>query len=557
MNEEETVMKRLLSILLTLSLLMTMCVLTASAEGEELTTIRILGHENGTDNLFVEHAESQLNWQIMSEMFTEAGLKLEFEVIPDTEQYKTTIQTRLAAAHDLPELFYSGYTDEADLIDLADMGIVIKMNDVLAATKGDAYNFYYGGMGDQARQLISDAEGNFYWLPRIQINQLYGTNAGTCMATAIRLDWLNQLNLEVPNSLESYAAALKAFQENDMNGNGVVDEFAVEDTSRFSTGMNLWFGIPTCDSTGIGINLTEKRVESAWYNPNIKAYFEYVQSLVADGLLYQDAIGSDTSTSALKSNNQVAAKPYYSLGTYEEATMVSAGHKDAYLLTIYPFDAVEGTKAFYSEETPYLVYLRFSVSNSAADKLEAVSRLFDVTYSEKFLEMSRWGIEGKNYEVLEDGSRHSLTSGMTTQEKVEKGIAGANIKFLLPTLTLNERSGEMSRTIEAGWQKKVDFELSTADYQPRTPNDNTGYYALGTAEENEILSTYTTDLSTASREIAANLSLGVYSVDDIDTYIEELRGVGLDEVLAVRQAQYARAQGFQSYEALEANATLK
>ena len=110
----------------------------------------------------------------------------------------------------------------------------------------------------------------------------------------------------------------------------------------------------------------------------------------------------------------------------------------------------------------------------------------------------------------------------------------------------------MSRTAESGWQAKVDYELATADYQPRTPNDNSGYYALGTAEENEILSQYSTDLSTTSREIATNLSLGVYSVDDMDQYIEELRAVGLDEVLAVRRAQFARAQGYQTYEAMSA-----
>lgn len=544
-------MKKFLAILLTLCMLLSLGICTASAEGET-TTITIIGYENGSNNRFTEHRDEQAIWAEQTRLFTEAGLNLEFEVIPDTEQYKTTIQTRLAAAHDLPDLFYGGSTDVVDLLDMADMGIVLKMNEILETTKGNAYNFYYGGVGDQARQLISDVDGNFYWLPRIQINQLNGENAGTSIATCIRLDWLNALNLEVPNSLETYTAALKAFQENDVNGNGVVDEFAVEDTSYFSQGMNLWFGIPTCDNTSIGINLTEQTVDSAWYNPNIKAYFTYVQQLVNDGLLYKDAIGSDTSTSTLKSNNQVAAEQYYPVGTYEEATVIAAGHEDAYLIGIYPFDAVEGTKGFYSEETPYLVYLRFCASQTASDKMEAVATLFDTIYSEEYSNLMRWGIEGKHYEVLEDGTKHRLTAGLSADQKTEQGLLSVVelTKFLIPDFNYNERNEEMSRTAEAGWQLKVDYELDTATYQPRTPNDNSGYYALGTAEENEIIANYSTDLATASREIAANLSLGVYSVDDIDTYIEELREAGLDEVLAVRQAQYARAQGFQSYEAM-------
>ena len=43
--------------------------------------------------------------------------------------------------------------------------------------------------------------------------------------------------------------------------------------------------------------------------------------------------------------------------------------------------------------------------------------------------------------------------------------------------------------------------------------------------------------------IAAKLSLGEYSVDDMDTYVQQLKDLGLDEILAVRQAQLDRANG--------------
>ena len=546
-------MKKFLAILLTLCMLFSLCMYTASAD-EDPVVITVLGYENGTGDAFAKHREEQAVWKEQTRLFTEAGISFEFETIADYEQYKTTIQTRLAAAHDMPNLFYGGATDVTDLLDLAEMGQILKINEVLETTKGNAYNFYYGGVGDQARKLISDENGDFFWIPRIQINQLNGVNAGTSMATCIRKDWLEKVGLEVPTSLDEFTNAIKTFQEQDVNGSGTVDEYIVEDPSYFTTGMNLWFGIPTCDGTAIGINLTEGTVDSAWYNPNIKAYFTYIQQLVKDGLLYADAIGSDTSTSSLKSNNQVAAQQYYPVGTYEEATVRAAGHEDAYLIGMIPFDAVEGTKAFYSEETPYLVYLRFCVSNSASDKVEGMARLFDVIYSDEYSKLMRWGVEGVTYEVLPDGTNHRLNPTMGRDETIAKGCMTVNSlsKFMLPDFNYNERAEEMARTAEGGWQAKVDYELATADYQPRTPNDNTGYYALGTAEENEILAKYTTDLVTTSREIATNLCLGDYSVDDMDQYIEELRAVGLDEVLAVRRAQFARAQGYQTYEAMSA-----
>ena len=40
---------------------------------------------------------------------------------------------------------------------------------------------------------------------------------------------------------------------------------------------------------------------------------------------------------------------------------------------------------------------------------------------------------------------------------------------------------------------------------------------------------------------------------EIDERVREsMRAVGLDEVLAVRRAQFARAQGYQTYEAMSA-----
>ena len=141
--------------------------------------------------------------------------------------------------------------------------------------------------------------------------------------------------------------------------------------------------------------------------------------------------------------------------------------------------------------------------------------------------------------------RKRLNGDLSSAEQWEKGIIEFDpiCRFFFPTLRHNERTDEIERTRAAGWEAKADFELNTADYEYKTPNDNSGYYALPTAEETQILAEYTTDLETYSRELAANLTLGRASLDDWDTYMEELKNLGLDEVIAVRQAQLDRANG--------------
>jgi ABC-type glycerol-3-phosphate transport system substrate-binding protein len=537
-------MKKALALLLTLAMILSLGLGVATADdAQEMTTLKILSREWNSG--YFAGRDTQVVWQEAEKMFHDAGIDFDFEIIVDGDQYKTTIQTRLASAHDLPDLFYGGYTSIPDLLDLADLGIVLKVNEILEITKGNAYNFYYGGNGDQARKLISDVNGDFYWLPRIQVNQLEGENAGTSMCMCIRKDWLEKVDLPVPTSLDEFTAALKAFQDNDVNGNGVVDEFAVSDTSYFNVGMNLWFGIETCTADSIGINLTENQVHSAWYNPNIKEYFTYVRGLVEQGLLSADYIGSDASSSADLAGNKIAACEYYPVGTYQEASVIAGGCPEAYYIGIYPFDAVEGTKAFYSEETPYLVYLRHCVSNAAEDKLEAVARYFDVIYSDDYINLMEWGVEGKTYEVQADGTYKNLCGTMSTQERYDAGLCAVDAlyRYFMPNLYYNERLNEIQNKIDGGYPEKGEYELATKGYEPKTPNDNTSYYALSTAEETEILAQYSTDLETASRELAANLCLGAVSIDELDAGVENLKALGLDEVLAVRAAQYARAIG--------------
>lgn len=543
------------SLALLLSLIMVLGVfagVTAVADdAAELTTIKILGYErNVSENTKFSERENYEVWNELEKMLAANGVKCEFEIISDTDQYKTTIQTRLASFYDMPDIFCgSAGTTAVDLLDLGDQGLILPLNEVLAATKGDAYNYFYGGEGDAARNLLTDVDGNFWWMPRIQINQLNGENIGCSISMCIRKDWLDTLGMEMPSDLDSFTAALRAFQENDMNGNGVKDEVLITDTSYFQCGINNWFGIPTCDTNGMGINLTAGKVETPWYNPAIKEYFTYIQGLVKEGLLSSDYIGTETSDSAAVSSNQVSASEYYNCGTYMEANVIAGGAENVYYVGIMPFGAVEGVEGFLSEETPYLVYLRQCVSNVASDKLEAVAKYYDTLYSEAGLNLMQNGIEGTMYTVADDGTIINNCASLSFSEKADKGWSSVDelARNFFPTVRHNERYTELvqldANPISNGRTDKSKYEFDTAKHTPRTPNDNSGYYALATAEENEILDQYATDLATATREIAAKLSLGEYSVDDLDTYIQQLKDVGLDEILAVRQAQYDRAQG--------------
>ena len=69
---------------------------------------------------------------------------------------------------------------------------------------------------------------------------------------------------------------------------------------------------------------------------------------------------------------------------------------------------------------------------------------------------------------------------------------------------------------------------------------NTCHLALPTAEQLERKSELKTDLETYSKELSTQLILGQASLDDWDSYMAELKDLGLDEILEIENDQLAR-----------------
>lgn len=65
--------------------------------------------------------------------------------------------------------------------------------------------------------------------------------------------------------------------------------------------------------------------------------------------------------------------------------------------------------------------------------------------------------------------------------------------------------------------------------------------AVATVEEIDEVNEFNTDLETRSEEIMTNLVMGTYSLDDWDTYINDLKLLGLDRLIEIYQNPYDRA----------------
>ena len=66
-------------------------------------------------------------------------------------------------------------------------------------------------------------------------------------------------------------------------------------------------------------------------------------------------------------------------------------------------------------------------------------------------------------------------------------------------------------------------------------------YAVPTVEEANRIAELSTDLNTYSEELLTKLIMGEQSLDDWDTYMQDLKDLGLDELISINQGRYDRA----------------
>jgi len=190
---------------------------------EETQTLRILIPQNPTvedyeTNTFTKWLEEQTN------------VHIEWATAP-FEEREAVLTLRLASG-DYPDIIMD-FNPTPSVIQLyGSQGVFIPLNDLIEqhapVTKAhwEAY--------PAAITAATAPDGNIYSLP--QINDCYH-----CTMSAklwINQEWLETLGLEMPQTTEQYAEVLRAFKNEDPNGNGEADEIPLSGSTL------AWHGFP-------------------------------------------------------------------------------------------------------------------------------------------------------------------------------------------------------------------------------------------------------------------------------------------------------------------------
>lgn len=461
----------------------------------------------------------------------EAKLDVEWEVIT-AEQYPVILQTRLASGNDLPDIVKVHTLDDAALLALAEQGLIIPINEIIdkysAGPAREAFNKTFPSV----RPLTTAEDGNMYWFCNVQ-NKYYGDNndANGSFSILYRRDWADALEIDEPENLEEFTQMLRDFRTKDANGNGQQDEILFIDPSSFRTGIAQWFDLATGT---IALDPQQNKIVTPWKNPNVKAYFAYLNSLVNEGILDPAVAGNYELLTQKRAENKIAAMWDYTNAMWNEPT-VQAIAPDALYAPLMPLPAVDGVEPASMSEPGQMVWERYAVTKDCKD-LEAVARLLDIVYSEDYATLTAFGEEGVNFTYDEEGVMVSF--GLSGDELREQRIAEGAMLWngVLPRV----QSVDMRQQVATCDDYKRDVTLALIDYDKKYPDQLNNFLALPTKEESERINELQANLDTASQELATKLTLGQIPLSDLEKEVEKLDELGLSELLEIAQARYDR-----------------
>jgi len=366
------------------------------------------------------------------------------------------------------------------------------------------------------KQLMTD-NGNYYVYPFVRDDDRLQSTSGFML----RGDWLKELGLELPETIEEWSTVLTAFR--DKKGS----------TAPFS-------GLPTFFMGGFGVYpdfyLVDGKVHYGYYEEAFKDYLVEMNRWYNEGLLDKNFAVIDGKQIDSDTLNGVAGARFGAGGsTMGTLLNAKAGSGEKYELAATKFPAMKkGEKAEFANKQ-----WQYSPVNGAAITAQAknpvlAARFLDYSYSEEGHMLNNFGIEGESYNMV-DGYP-------TFSDVITKNPNGLSMAQSIPLYARSANEGPFVqdvRYIEQYYQ--LDAQKDALEkWSDNNDLDHRMPQITLTKEEASKNSKIMSDVSSYCNENMVKFILGTKSLDEFDDYMATLKSMGIEDAIKIQQDAYNR-----------------
>lgn len=452
--------------------------------------------------------DDSLPMQVLQE---ECNIDIEFQSVMSAELSEK--RNLLLNSGEYPELLIKSGITTSEMSDYGRQGILIPLEDLIQEYMPNLTAWLDD---NDAWQWITSSDGHVYGLP------CYELAITDWIPYWINMKWIENLGLEEPTNLDELYEVLKAFKEEDANGNGDPDDEIPLAFNGMPDFLFQYLGEAVDSRTYCYVNdgqLTFAPVSDIYHT-----YLEFFAKLYAEGLILDTCftITGEELTAMGTANDVIGSNP--AAGIF--LTVGRDRDEDYKILT--PFE-----KGKYSIGNGISTGV-FCVTDACENPGPALA-MFDTFYSQEGGTLATMGVEGKTYTINEDGDWEWIVGGEygdTVDEVRGNGtIQGTTAgPYISPDIWWNNMSPKTDPD-EVYLNKE---RVRTAEYGVSVlPNM---FYSQ---EDEDIVSTLFTDIRTYCEEYTVQVITGEKDLESTwDEYVSTIEQMGLSELMDAYQRTY-------------------
>lgn len=386
---------------------------------------------------------------------------------------------------------------------------IIPLNDY----KDQAPNFFgYLAQNSEVDKLSKTDNGDYYGFTAIKGGNTLTVSDGMIM----RYDWLKDLGLEIPETIDEWEVVLRAFR--DKKG------------AKAPISVRTWGLSPFAQAFGFKDTFYQEngKVKYGALEPGYKAYVSKLHDWYVEGLIDNDLATIDDVTVNSNILTGYSGVTYNSIGSGIGRYMNAATEPGYELVgTPYPVAKKGDPKKYVT--CSGLVPGAAAAITSNCDNIPLAMKVLDYGYGEEGRMFMNFGVEGLTYNMIDgyptytdlitnnpDGLAIAETLGRYTQASVSA-----------PTIQ-DQRYMEQYAALPA--QKK------TLEIWQEHDSLDTLYPPVSPKEED--LNEYTrlvTDINTYAGEMYVKFIMGVEPISNYDKFVAGLKERGIDRVIQLKQ----------------------
>lgn len=360
------------------------------------------------------------------------------------------------------------------------------------------------------------------------------TNPVVDVGLTVRQDYLDELGLDVPTTLDDFYEALTAMKDK-------YDAYYYmnQDSSDPVNSFAQCFGVVgNAGSSSTYAYYMAKNGEEVVFSPledGFKDYLDTMAKWYSEGLIYSDFLSAPDAIpdSDLLLNGDIGVT-YYNAASYTTLmSQVEAGSSFKLTPVEPPVNVETGEPGHLGRLVDYVSPKGYSLSTAlepGSEKFEAVCAMLDYLYTNEGSELMNYGMEDVTFTYDADGN-HVWTDlmvnnpdGLAYSWCISRYTFGAGSFRIDSSRTLANYGDEEMHLIEV-WN---DGESDTRDVLPSSglslTSDEAAAYSAGFS-----------DIRTHVQQNILAFITGTRSIDEYDTFVEELESMNVDECTQILQ----------------------